>query len=355
MKKKLLGIFVCTLLIATAILPLVSALETRSPLLTPGVVDQEQPNTPEVHWLEANVFHWQQFVNQGNKLEEVELHIGCWFSGSYPITLSIQEPLGTNLTHVTYQASDFPLDVQAWFTFDVPDVQLTRGRTYYICLYFNSGSEYGWSGSHNDPYPDGESSHTDQDWDYAFRTIVDKSKPRNMQMQSPGVVDQQQPNTPELDWLDAGVPNWQQFVNQGNMLEEVELHIGQYMTFSQDITLSIVETLGGPILTTVTYPANALPLNTQGWFVFNVTDVQLTRGNKYYIVVEFNNDSEYAWSGAHGDPYILGASSHPDLDWDYAFRTIVDKSKPFSINQLFLRFLEQHPRIFPILRHMLGL
>ncbi len=54
MKTKIIGILVCMLLIATAILPLVSALETRSPLLAPGVVDQQQPNTPELHWLDIH-------------------------------------------------------------------------------------------------------------------------------------------------------------------------------------------------------------------------------------------------------------------------------------------------------------
>ena len=31
------------------------------------------------------------------------------------------------------------------------------------------------------------------------------------------------------------------------------------------------------------------------------------------------------------------------------------KNKPFNMNQLFLRFLEQHPNMFPILQHLLGL
>ena len=33
----------------------------------------------------------------------------------------------------------------------------------------------------------------------------------------------------------------------------------------------------------------------------------------------------------------------------------VPKNKAFNMNALFLRFLEQHPYMFPILRHMLGL
>jgi len=31
------------------------------------------------------------------------------------------------------------------------------------------------------------------------------------------------------------------------------------------------------------------------------------------------------------------------------------KNKAFNMNPLFLRFLERHPHMFPILRHMLGL
>ena len=177
MKKKILGIFVCMLLIAIAITPLVSA---RENILPRSIVDQEQPNTGKEHWLDHTVPNWQQFVNQGNMLEEVELYIGCWFSGSYPITLSIEETVGgASLTDVTYQASDFPPDTQAWFTFDVPDVKLERNKTYHIVLRFDPGSEYAWSGDNGDPYPAGDSSHPDIDWDYAFRTIVDKSKPVN--------------------------------------------------------------------------------------------------------------------------------------------------------------------------------
>jgi len=178
MKKKILGIFVCMLLIAIAIMPLVSAIGNKLPR---SIVDQEQPNTNQIDWLEHTVPNWQQFVNQGNILEAVEIHIGCWFSGSADITLSIEETVGgTSLTDVTYQASDFILDAQVWFTFDVPDVKLKRNKTYHIVLRFDKGSEYGWSGDNGDPYPAGGSSHPDIDWDYAFRTIVDKSKPVNI-------------------------------------------------------------------------------------------------------------------------------------------------------------------------------
>ena len=180
MKKKIIGILVCTLLIAAISTPLVSShsIEKSLEIIMPSVIDQEQPNTPELDFLEPGLSHWQQFKNKGNMLEEVDLHIGCWFSGSPDITLSIKEnPTGSAITQVTYQAAALPLDYQDWFTFDVPDVKLKPNNIYYIILTVDLGSEYGWSGSHSNPYPLGISSHPDIDWDYAFKTIVDK-KPR---------------------------------------------------------------------------------------------------------------------------------------------------------------------------------
>jgi len=176
MKTKFIGIFVCMLLIAATV-PIVSSLEQQYDMKSPGVVDQEQPKNGEINWLMPTVPNWQEFVNLGNKIEVVELHIGCYYGGSADITLSIEETVGgTPLTKVTYGASDLPVNTQDWFKFDVPDVKLKRNGIYYIVIRFDPGSEYGWSGEHYDPYPAGVSSHPDPDWDYAFRTIVDKSK-----------------------------------------------------------------------------------------------------------------------------------------------------------------------------------
>ena len=182
MKGKISKILVCMLVITSATTPIALStnLEKKSEINMPSVIDQEQPNTPEMDWLKGGVDNWQQFKNLGNILEMVHLHIGCWYIGSEPITLSIKETLSSSssLTQVTYPASALPLDAQAWFTFDFPDVKLTVNKIYYIVLNIDNNSEYAWSGSHNNPYPNGGSSHPDADWDYAFKTIVDKSKPR---------------------------------------------------------------------------------------------------------------------------------------------------------------------------------
>ncbi len=175
MKKKILGILVMTLLIATTTIPMASSIEIRKSL-SPGVIDQEQTDTSEVDFLENGVIHYQQFVNQGETIEQVEVHIGHYYAGSEPMTLSIQKPIGTTLTFKKLTTADIPDHVQDWCKFDLPDTALTKGDLYYIVIEFGIGSEYMWSGAHGDPYPSGASSHADPDWDYAFRTIVDKSK-----------------------------------------------------------------------------------------------------------------------------------------------------------------------------------
>ena len=185
MNKKMLDLLICMLFIVTALIPFVSAIKTSNNILKPGMVDQIQPSTTTLKWLENGKTHWQQFKNRGKHIEEVELHFGQWYPGSADITLSIEESLGaTPITSITYPATYFTYNVQQWYTFDVPDAPLTYGKIYYIVLRFGPSSEYAWSGDTGNPYPSGGSSDTDPDWDYAFKTIVDKSKPVNLEKSS---------------------------------------------------------------------------------------------------------------------------------------------------------------------------
>ena len=172
-------------------------------------------------------------------------------------------------------------------------------------------------------------------------------------------LDQQQQKTDEMHWLDYSVPNWQQFKNKGDTLEAVDLHIGCYYGGSDDITLSIEEIVGGTPLTSVTYAATDLPDNTQEWFTFDVPNVKLNNNGMYYIVLRFGIGSEYAWSGAHNNPYPDGISSHPDSDWDFAFKTIVNKidykSKTRALYTTFQYYLENHTNLLLLIRLLLGL
>jgi len=188
----------------------------------------------------------------------------------------------------------------------------------------------------------------------ATTTIVSGKNTETQVKMMPSVIDQQQPNTPEIHWLEAGVEHWQQFKNRGKTIEKIDLHIGCYYAGSQPITLEIRETLTGTPITQMTVNAAVLPLNVQAWFTFDVPDARLVLNKVYYIVVTFEPSSEYAWSGSHNNPYPNGSSSHPDSDWDYAFKTIVDKSKSSGVNMFFHYFFENHPYLFPILRHLMG-
>lgn len=187
-------------------------------------------------------------------------------------------------------------------------------------------------------------------------TIIPNVSSLNInKMLSPGVPDQEQTDTSETHFLENGKLHWQKFVNRGNIIEAVDVHIGCYYSGSEDITLLIRENLDLPILTKKTHQATDLPDNYQDWFTFDVEpDIRLNPNQGYLIVIEFGPGSEYEWSGAHGNLYPLGTSSHPDGDWDYAFRTIVDK-RPKSKTSItpFLDFLENLVNMFPLLQKLM--
>ncbi len=182
MMKKMVSILIITLMIGATILPVAGSMSVKtSPFMVLGVVDQQQPDISEEYFLDNYKIHTQEFVNQGNTIEKVEVYIAHYYSGSEPMTLSIEKPLGNKITFATLTTASIPDHAPDWCTFDFPDAPLQKGEKYYIVIQFDCCSEYTWHGAHGDPYPLGGSSHPDIDWDFAFRTIVDKkSKTRNV-------------------------------------------------------------------------------------------------------------------------------------------------------------------------------
>jgi hypothetical protein len=162
--------------------------------------------------------------------------------------------------------------------------------------------------------------------------------------------DQTQENIGEIDWLQGG--EWQEFIPTIKKLVRVELYVGCYHAGSNPIIVSIEKPLGN-VLSSKTLIASDLPLNSDDWVSFDNLNVTLQNGQTYYIVIKFLPGSEYAWSGAWGNPYTSGVSSK-DPDWDYCFRTFADKSKTRDIvNSKLSIFLENHPNMFPLLRLIL--
>ncbi len=321
MKKKVIVSIVCALLISTIIIPLVPALKVNvQPKSVAGIIDQKQEDTSDEDFLENGVAHYQEFVNQGNNILEVQVHIGHYYGGSEPMTLSIEKPFNNMITSKTLTTADIPDHVQGWATFDVPDKPLNKGETYYIVIRFDIGSEYSWSGAWGDPYPAGLSS-KDPDWDYAFRTIVDKSRPKDIVEPTP--IDQEQPVCNDCAFL----PNygWQEFIPKGETLQKVEVSLANWFGGSPDITMSIESPLGNS-LSSLTLPVSAINSGTCAWVTFDIPDIKLTTGGRYFIVMSYPPGGEYGWCGSYGNPYAPGTSDK-DPDWDYTFRTIVNKAR----------------------------
>ena len=132
----------------------------------------------------------------------------------------------------------------------------------------------------------------------------------------------------------------------------VEVLIKQGYEGSPDLTMYIEDSSGSPLVS-LDKQATDIP-DVCKWVDFDIDDVELVPGDTYRIHLKFDLGGEYAWCGANGDPYPAG-DSDLGAQWDWCFRTYVDKSKSFNINQLFLRFLENHPHMFPILRQLLRL
>jgi hypothetical protein len=90
-----------------------------------------------------------------------------------PLNLSIERPLGTILTQKSLPWNAVPQMYCNWTSFDVPDISITPGLTYYIVLTFEMGADYNWCGAWNNPYPPGISNR-DPTWDWTFRTYYDE-------------------------------------------------------------------------------------------------------------------------------------------------------------------------------------
>ena len=167
MKRKIIGIFVMTLLITIATQPIVSAVP---------ILDQRQEKCDKDNFIPN--LAWQEFIPTMKILREVEVKVTQWYGGSPNLKLSIEQPLGTVLTFKELPVSDIPSGTSGWVNFDVPDYTLTPGQKYYITLTYPPGGEYGWGTGIGDPYISGESSGP-ADEDFCFRTWANRGKSKS--------------------------------------------------------------------------------------------------------------------------------------------------------------------------------
>jgi len=81
----------------------------------------------------------------------------------------------------------------------------------------------------------------------------------------------------------------------------------------------------GTVLTFKELPASEIPFESSGWVSFDVPDVYLATGEKYYITLTAPLGSEYGW--CYSEPDILGRDRYPQGNssrgsgYDWCFRT----------------------------------
>jgi len=171
MKKKIIGIFVCMLLIALAIIPNSSSLKTYNISNYVEVVDQSQEIEDGIEWLEGGIIYWQEFVPSMIRLLKVELKLLKGYPDSPPFNLEILDPDGVVVA--SFWSLAIPSDSPGWVTFSFGQSrEVNPGLKYKIQVWFDPGGEYAWSGAYDNPYPGGDSN-MGIDWDWCFRTISD--------------------------------------------------------------------------------------------------------------------------------------------------------------------------------------
>jgi len=164
------GLYMCVyLLLSTALVASISSVLAQSEMK-----DQYQENSAVCEHVDTYWISWQEFVPTVHSLSRVEVKINRYvnYPNQYPITMTIEAPLGSVLTSKTLQwnaVPELPWGQTVWISFDVPDIALTPGQSYYIVLN-STPLAYLWSAANWDAYPPGRSNF-DYPWDWTFRTF----------------------------------------------------------------------------------------------------------------------------------------------------------------------------------------
>jgi len=137
-----------------------------------------------------------------------------------------------------------------------------------------------------------------------------------------------------------------------------------------EIFVSIRDSINGSDLVLTSVSADQV--EDYKWVTFNFPEITVTPEESYYIVCRSDGGSGtdvYCWFFGGNNPYERGdawVSLDEGENWDklenynnpdFCFKTYSKntRSKTFEINNLFVRFFENHPHIFSLLQKLLGL
>ncbi len=311
MKNKIIGIFVMTLMIATAI----SVAETSR---NDDQLDQSQEQYDNYLYLVAEEY-WmaQSFKPTMPTLTRVELLLYEWNNVFYELTVSIREKLdGSDLTQITLEPEGY-LSRAQWIEFDFPDIFITPGVTYYIVCRAYEGSPgtggepkcYGWGEClDGDSYPNGN----------VFNNNVDNGF-------SWGET------SGDLCFRTYGIPN------EPPLKPEIQGELNGLAGEEYSYTLVATDPENNDLYYYVEWGDG----NITEWFGPHTSGEQVTASHTYA------EEDTYTIKAKVKD--IHGAES----DWT-TLEVTMPKNKPY-INTPFLQFLENHPHLFPLLRQLFGL
>jgi len=279
--------------------------------IEPGV-DQHQTETT-IGMVACSYFIWAQSLKPSKDLlTEVKLKLGRLGSITTDLKVTIRKnKAGEDLTASSIPYSRIPSDSWEWVSFNFPDITITPGETYYILLSTDSGDNiknfYSWAGSKNpDSYPNGDV------W---------------------------------IQWSSGQWEMWDPPID------------------SCFKTFFVESTLDPP---TITGPSSGKP-GIQYEYTFAADDLD-NLDILYYI--DWGDGTNSGWIG----PYPSGEERIVSHEWENKGSFIIKAKakntegietdwstleismpKNRAVNPLFLRFLEQHPHLFPLLRQLLGL
>jgi len=254
----------------------------------------------------------QSFIPSIESLIRVELPINK-VGDPIGIKISIRDDLdGDDLASDYITGNEVNEQETFWYGFDFPELTLNIGQEYYIIWEpegESEGNDFYWCFSYNDQYIDGsawvyEDSYWDDwnpgswdDFDFLFRTFGSNDPP----------------NTPTIDGPEEGKAG-----------EEQE-------------------------------------------YIINTTDPD---GDDVYYCINWGNASEDIWDGpcesgkeitmshtwVEEGIYTITVKAKDEYDFESDYVSLeVNMPKTKSTNSPFLTFLENHPHLFPLLRHILRL
>jgi len=123
-----------------------------------------------------------------------------------------------------------------------------------------------------------------------------------------------------VDHVDIYDFEWQEFAPSKERLARVEVKIAQWYGGSPNLKLSIEKPLG-TVLTFKELPASEIPSESYGFVSFDVPDVYLVSGEKYYITLTAPLGSEYSWACSETDDRYPQGNSSGGTGHDWCFRT----------------------------------